>query len=211
MNQKGFIYTGNLLQTANYYPSGVPFTLIDDDPVTDRLHTGKPFIDMQGLGYYDNNARFLDILTGSFISVDSLAGKYPSLTPYNHCANNPLSYVDPDGKVLRDQNGNVVYVTDQRQELYYHEEVSYAIVEIGYIFTDNEMPIQVLNNINKFPGWDTNCHGYSFADGKFWINPDQTEILLKNDNYISVDIEDAKKWIRLYIMVMVHQHNLNIL
>ena len=43
MNQKGFIYTGNLLQTVNYYPSGVPFTLTDDDPVTDRLHTGKPF------------------------------------------------------------------------------------------------------------------------------------------------------------------------
>ena len=80
---------GNLLQTVNYYPSGVPFTLTDDDTVTDRLHTGKPFIDMQGLGYYDNNARFLDILTGSFISVDPLAGKYPSLTPYNHCANNP--------------------------------------------------------------------------------------------------------------------------
>lgn len=97
MNQKGFIYTGNLLQTVNYYPSGVPFTLTDDDPVTDRLHTGKPFIDMQGLGYYDNNARFLDILTGSFISVDPLAGKYPSLTPYNHCANNPLTYIDING------------------------------------------------------------------------------------------------------------------
>ena len=86
---------GNLLQTVNYYPSGVPFTLTDDDPVTDRLHTGKPFIDMQGLGYYDNNARFLDILTGSFISVDPLAGKYPSLTPYNHCANHPLILKNP--------------------------------------------------------------------------------------------------------------------
>ena len=86
---------GNLLQTVNYYPSGVPFTLSDDDPVTDRLHTGKPFIDMQGLGYYDNNACFLDILTGSFISVDPLAGKYPSLTPYNHCANHPLILKNP--------------------------------------------------------------------------------------------------------------------
>ena len=61
------------------------------------IYTGKPFIDMQRLGYYDNNARFLDILTGSFISVDPLAGKYPSLTPYNHCANNPLTYIDING------------------------------------------------------------------------------------------------------------------
>ena len=54
---------GMLLQTMNYYPSGVPFSRMEQEPVTDCLHTGKPFLDMNGLGYYDNNARFLDILT----------------------------------------------------------------------------------------------------------------------------------------------------
>ena len=38
----------------------------------------------------DNNARFLDILTGGFISRDALAGSYPHLSPYSNCANNPL-------------------------------------------------------------------------------------------------------------------------
>jgi hypothetical protein len=32
--------------------------------------------------------------------VDPLAGKYPSLSSYNYCANNPLIYIDPDGRVL---------------------------------------------------------------------------------------------------------------
>ena len=88
---------GVLLQTMNYYPSGVPFSRMEQEPITDRLHTGKPFLDMSGLGYYDNNARFLDILTGSFISRDALAGSYPHLSPYTNCANNPLIYIDPTG------------------------------------------------------------------------------------------------------------------
>ena len=88
---------GMLLQTMNYYPSGVPFSRMEQEPITDRLHTGKPFLDMSGLGYYDNNARFLDILTGGFISRDALAGSYPHISPYANCANNPLIYIDPTG------------------------------------------------------------------------------------------------------------------
>ena len=88
---------GVLLQTMNYYPSGVPFSRMEQESVTDRLHTGKPFLDMSGLGYYDNNARFLDILTGGFISRDALASSYPHLSPYANCANNPLIYIDPTG------------------------------------------------------------------------------------------------------------------
>lgn len=67
------------------------------------------------------------------------------------------------------------------------------LLEIGYIFTDNKTPIQVLNNVNEYPGWDTNCHGTTFADGKFWLNNDQIKTLLQNDNYDKVNIKDAKK------------------
>jgi len=33
-----------------------------------------------------------------WLSVDPLSDKYPSLSPYNYCANNPIKYVDPDGR-----------------------------------------------------------------------------------------------------------------
>lgn len=58
--------------------------------------------------YYGNHARIYDPLTGRFTTIDPLAGKYPSLSPYNHCANNPLNALDPDGRdicVLLHPNG----------------------------------------------------------------------------------------------------------
>ena len=33
-----------------------------------------------------------------FISVDPLLEKYPNISPYAYCLNNPVKYIDPDGK-----------------------------------------------------------------------------------------------------------------
>ena len=57
---------GELLQTVNYYASGVPFTLTLTQG--ESLHSGKQFIDHQGLGYYDNSARMLDVLGGEYVA-----------------------------------------------------------------------------------------------------------------------------------------------
>ena len=35
-----------------------------------------------------------------WLSVDPLSDKYPNLTPYAYCANNPVVLVDPDGKEI---------------------------------------------------------------------------------------------------------------
>ncbi len=35
-----------------------------------------------------------------FTQVDPLWAEYPSFTPYNYAANNPLKYVDPDGRAI---------------------------------------------------------------------------------------------------------------
>ena len=63
-------------------------------------YSGKELEMMNGLGYYDNNARFLDTLTGGFISRDALASSYPHLSPFANCANNPLRYTDSSGNYL---------------------------------------------------------------------------------------------------------------
>ncbi|MBQ3605436.1 MAG: hypothetical protein II990_04200, partial [Muribaculaceae bacterium] len=89
--------SGNVLQSTAYYPSGVPLTPNSLTPQTIKLHTGKDFFDLQGAGWYDNQARYYDCLIPTFKSIDPLAEKYPWLSPYNHCANNPLKHIDLNG------------------------------------------------------------------------------------------------------------------
>ena len=49
----------------------------------------------------DFGARMYDSRLGKWLSIDPLAAKYPYLSPFNYVANNPIIYIDPDGKVIR--------------------------------------------------------------------------------------------------------------
>ncbi len=55
---------------------------------------------------YDFGARMYDNRLGRWLSLDPLAQKYPSLSPYNFVANSPIMYVDPDGKRIKPTNIN---------------------------------------------------------------------------------------------------------
>lgn len=72
--------------------------------------TGKELDEETGYGYF--GARYYDatLLTG-WTAVDPMSDKYPSLSPYNYCAWNPMKLVDPDGKEIGwyiDNNGTVI-------------------------------------------------------------------------------------------------------
>ncbi len=42
-----------------------------------------------------------DPAIGRFSTMDPLAEKYYSISPYAYCANNPVKYLDPDGRVIQ--------------------------------------------------------------------------------------------------------------
>ena len=89
------------LQATDYYPSGIPvetYTAGNAYNTTDRLHTGKEFHPFDGLSWHDNAARFHDTLFPRFTTVDPLAEKYPGVSPYVFCNNNPLIFLDLDGE-----------------------------------------------------------------------------------------------------------------
>jgi len=52
-------------------------------------------------GFYYFGARYYDpSLSGLFLSVDPMADKYPSISPYAYCAWNPIKIIDPSGDTL---------------------------------------------------------------------------------------------------------------
>lgn len=67
---------------------------------------GKELDEETGLYYY--GARYYEPRVNIWLSVDPLAEKYPSMSPYIYCANNPIIYIDFDGRdiVYFDINGN---------------------------------------------------------------------------------------------------------
>ena len=58
--------------------------------------TGKERDSETGFSYFGARYYDSDLMTG-WLSVDPLADKYPSLSPYAYCALNPIRVVDPNG------------------------------------------------------------------------------------------------------------------
>jgi len=90
------------VQEDHYYPFGLlmPYTRYASSTSTINrlLYNGKELQDeIPGLRCYDYGARFYDPQIGRWHSVDPLAEKYPFLSPYAYCNNNPIRFVDPDG------------------------------------------------------------------------------------------------------------------
>ena len=50
---------------------------------------------------YDFGARMHDGRLGRWLSLDPCEMKFPSLSPYNFAANNPIYYVDKDGRIIK--------------------------------------------------------------------------------------------------------------
>ncbi len=53
-----------------------------------------------GLSYF--GARYYSSDLSIWLSVDPMSGKYPSLSPYVYCADNPVKLVDPNGEEVGD-------------------------------------------------------------------------------------------------------------
>ena len=85
-------------QSLEYYPSGVLFGRSTEKERQPYMFGGKELVSMHGPNEYDFTGRWQYSIIPSFTSMDPLCEKYYSVSPYVYCLNNPLKYVDPDGK-----------------------------------------------------------------------------------------------------------------
>jgi len=87
-----------------------------------------------------------------WLSVDPLAGEYPSMSPYNYTAGNPINLVDPDRRGIFKAIGNIfkriyngiynVFVSCPSQKRYVHKTIREA-------WAEPEFPLTLIQKLRR--------------------------------------------------------------
>ena len=109
----------NRTQTMRFYPF---------------VFTGKERDEETGFGYF--GARYMDHeLMTMWLSVDPMADKYPSISPYAYCSWNPMRLVDPDGKetletdIVNKKTGACMHIEDGKNQIVLLSDRAYNAIE----------------------------------------------------------------------------------
>jgi RHS repeat-associated protein len=136
----------NIISYEEYYPYGETSYRagrnIAEVGLKRYRYTGKEKDEESGLYYY--GARYYNSMIGIFISVDPEFEKYPEVSPYTYCLNNPMKFIDPDGKkvqIIFEENG-------QEQTVQYEDSKLYKLDGNEYT-GDNEYATKVLEDLNQ--------------------------------------------------------------
>ena len=110
---------------------------------------GKEKDDETGYSYY--GARYYTDRLSIWLSVDPLADKYPHLSPYAYCADNPILYVDSDGQKISLPKGtstkNIYLILGNLQKLT-NDKLVYSTQKDGTI----RIKVASLGDGNKTAG-----------------------------------------------------------
>ncbi|MBL1223236.1 RHS repeat-associated core domain-containing protein [Chryseobacterium sp. L7] len=109
-----------IIEESNYYPFGLKhegYNVLLGNPAYKYKYNGK---ELQESGMYDYGARMYMADLGRWGVVDPLAEKMTRHSPYNYAFNNPISFIDPDG---REANGWIKTILDGKTSITYDKDV----------------------------------------------------------------------------------------
>jgi RHS repeat-associated protein len=90
---------GRAIQHLQYMPWGEPLLDYRNSSFNTRYtFSGKERDEETGYSYF--GARYYNSSYSIWMSVDPMSDKYPSLSPYAYCGNNPVKLVDPNGREI---------------------------------------------------------------------------------------------------------------
>ncbi|MBF6657303.1 RHS repeat-associated core domain-containing protein [Flavobacterium columnare] len=111
-----FTFMPDVLSYNDYYPFGslIPNRHGSTDSYRYGFNGMEKDDELKGEGNsYDFGARMLDPRVGRWFAPDKLEGQYPSYSTYNYTLNNPIYFIDPNGKGpfdwYKNKYGNYVY------------------------------------------------------------------------------------------------------
>lgn len=105
------------MEETHYYPYGLTIVGISSAAIKGAKYAknhikynGKELqndelSDGSGLELYDYGARMQDPQIGRWQTIDPAAEKYFSVSPFEYTMNNPIRYIDPDGRLVKDPDG----------------------------------------------------------------------------------------------------------
>ena len=89
------------VELNSYYPYGALMAAIPSENQQPYKYSAKELDRENGLDLYDSQARHYDPIIPRTTTIDPLAEKYYSLSPYTWCAANPIRFYDSNGMYLK--------------------------------------------------------------------------------------------------------------
>ena len=129
--------SGNVLQVNHYDPYGQMLTAISSTTAVSEYKYGGKEWSSTSLGYDFGARNYLPAIP-RWNSMDPLAEKYYSISPYVYCAGNPVNLVDRDGKDFRKKRRlNTIIIS---ADYYARGDASYLSAKQGAFFEEPHLP-----------------------------------------------------------------------